>query len=119
MSACSARKPDMLADWVPLLRDLRHYRKEWLSHDAIAGLSVAAVQIPTAIAYANLAGFPPEVGLYASMLPVLVYALFESPAGTLPLPPFPASAAGPDLRQSVLGSEGRFGVLTEAVVRVR
>ena len=68
----------MLADWVPLLRDLRHYRKEWLSHDAIAGLSVAAVQVPTAIAYANLAGFPPEVGLYASMLPVLVYALFGS-----------------------------------------
>jgi len=68
----------MLTDWVPLLRDLRHYRKEWLSHDVIAGLSVAAVQIPTAIAYATLAGFPPEVGLYASMLPVLVYALFGS-----------------------------------------
>jgi high affinity sulfate transporter 1 len=68
----------MLTDWVPLLRDLRHYRREWLSRDAIAGLSVAAVQVPTAIAYANLAGFPPEVGLYASMLPVLVYALFGS-----------------------------------------
>lgn len=68
----------MLADWVPLLRDLRHYRKDWLSRDVIAGLSVAAVQVPTAIAYANLAGFPPEVGLYASMLPVLVYALFGS-----------------------------------------
>ncbi len=68
----------MLTDWIPLLRDLRHYRKEWLSRDAIAGLSVAAVQVPTAIAYATLAGFPPEVGLYASMLPVLVYALFGS-----------------------------------------
>jgi len=68
----------MLTDWVPLLRDLRHYRKEWLSRDTVAGLSVAAVQVPTAIAYATLAGFPPEVGLYASMLPVLVYALFGS-----------------------------------------
>ncbi len=68
----------MLTDWVPLLRDLRHYRKEWLSRDVVAGLSVAAVQVPTAIAYANLAGFPPEVGLYASMLPVLVYAVFGS-----------------------------------------
>jgi high affinity sulfate transporter 1 len=68
----------MLTDWVPLLRDLRHYRKEWLSRDVIAGLSVAAVQVPTAIAYATLAGFPPEVGLYASILPVLVYALFSS-----------------------------------------
>jgi high affinity sulfate transporter 1 len=68
----------MLTDWVPLLRDLRHYRKDWLSRDVIAGLSVAAVQVPTAIAYATLAGFPPEVGLYASMLPVLVYAVFGS-----------------------------------------
>lgn len=68
----------MLTDWLPLLRDLRQYRKEWLTHDVIAGLSVTAVQIPTAIAYATLAGFPPEVGLYASILPVLVYALFGS-----------------------------------------
>lgn len=43
----------------------------------------------------------------------------ESPAGTLVLPPFPASAAGPDLREAVLGSEGRLGILTEATVRVR
>ncbi len=42
----------------------------------------------------------------------------ESPAGTLDLPPFPASAAGPDLREAVLGSEGRLGILTEATVRV-
>jgi alkyldihydroxyacetonephosphate synthase len=43
----------------------------------------------------------------------------ESPAGTLTLPAFPASAAGPDLREMVLGSEGRLGILTEASVRVR
>lgn len=42
----------------------------------------------------------------------------EAPAGTLELPPHPASAAGPDLRQLVLGSEGRLGILTEATVRV-
>ena len=41
-----------------------------------------------------------------------------SPGGALRLPPFPASAAGPDLRQLVLGSEGRMGILTEATVRV-
>ncbi len=41
----------------------------------------------------------------------------EAPAGTLDLPTFPASAAGPDLRQLVLGSEGRLGIVTEAVVR--
>lgn len=42
----------------------------------------------------------------------------ETPIGTLTIPAFPASAAGPDLREWVLGSEGRVGVLTEATVRV-
>ena len=41
----------------------------------------------------------------------------EAPAGPLDLPPFPASAAGPDLRQVVLGSEGRVGIVTEAILR--
>ncbi len=42
----------------------------------------------------------------------------ETPEGTLVLPPFPASAAGPDLKELVLGSEGRLGIMTEATVRV-
>ncbi len=41
-----------------------------------------------------------------------------SPEGTITLPPFPASAAGPDLRQIVLGSEGRLGVISKAIVRI-
>lgn len=43
----------------------------------------------------------------------------ETPTGPLDLPPFPASAAGPDLRQLILGSEGRFGIITRAIVRIR
>ncbi len=42
-----------------------------------------------------------------------------APAGMIDLPPFPASAAGPDLRQLILGSEGRLGVITQATVRIR
>jgi alkyldihydroxyacetonephosphate synthase len=42
----------------------------------------------------------------------------ETPRGTLTIPPFAASAAGPDLREWVLGSEGRLGVITEAIMRV-
>lgn len=42
----------------------------------------------------------------------------EAPAGSLELPPHPASAAGPDLRQLVLGSEGRLGILTDVILRV-
>jgi alkyldihydroxyacetonephosphate synthase len=45
--------------------------------------------------------------------------LLETPAGMQELPEFPASAAGPDLRQLVLGCEGRLGVITQATVRVR
>lgn len=43
----------------------------------------------------------------------------ESPCGPFELPVFPASAAGPDLRQFVLGSEGRLGIITEATVRIQ
>lgn len=41
-----------------------------------------------------------------------------APVGKLDMPPFPASAAGPDLREAVLGSEGRLGILTRAIVRI-
>jgi alkyldihydroxyacetonephosphate synthase len=44
--------------------------------------------------------------------------ILEAPAGRLDLPPFPASAAGPDLKEIVLGSEGRLGILTHATMRV-
>lgn len=62
----------------PLVGDLQHYKLEWLPRDLIAGVSVAAVQVPTAVAYAQLAGFSPEVGLYASILPVVVYGFLGS-----------------------------------------
>ncbi|MBH9397535.1 SulP family inorganic anion transporter [Pseudomonas aeruginosa] len=67
-----------LARWVPGLDSLLHYRRAWFRPDIQAGLSVAAIQIPTAIAYAQIAGFPPQVGLYACILPMLIYALIGS-----------------------------------------
>ncbi|EPJ8781840.1 TPA: SulP family inorganic anion transporter [Pseudomonas aeruginosa] len=67
-----------LARWVPGLDSLIHYRRAWFRPDIQAGLSVAAIQIPTAIAYAQIAGFPPQVGLYACILPMLIYALIGS-----------------------------------------
>jgi alkyldihydroxyacetonephosphate synthase len=56
--------------------------------------------------------------LYGRIERLFAGGCLEAPAGTLELPPFPASAAGPDLRELVLGSEGRLGILTEATVRV-
>src|SRR5262245_17696477 len=61
---------------LPGLRQLRGYRREWLRFDVAAGVSVAAVAVPTAIAYAQLIGFEPIVGLYAAILPLVAYALF-------------------------------------------
>ena len=48
------------------------------SGDFLAGVAVAAVEIPTALAYAELAGFPPVVGLYTSILPLIAYAMVGS-----------------------------------------
>jgi alkyldihydroxyacetonephosphate synthase len=55
---------------------------------------------------------------YGRIEQMFVGGTLEAPAGSLHLAPFPASATGPDLREMVLGSEGRVGILTEAIVRV-
>src|SRR5689334_21735131 len=60
----------------PIVRQLADYRSAWLSADILAGLSVAAVALPIAIAYPAIAGLPPETGLYATILPLIGYALF-------------------------------------------
>jgi len=60
----------------PGLPALLGYRRADLPHDLIAGLSVAAVALPVGVAYAELAGFNPVVGLYVSILPLFLYALF-------------------------------------------
>ena len=67
-----------LSRWLPGLANLLHYRREWFHADLQAGLSVAAIQIPIAIAYAQIVGLPPQYGLYACVLPMIVYALVGS-----------------------------------------
>ena len=57
---------------------LRQYQRPWLAGDLTAGLIVTVMLIPQSLAYAMLAGLPPQVGLYASILPLLAYALFGS-----------------------------------------
>ena len=60
----------------PGLPALWPYNRSNFSHDLIAGLSVAAVALPVGVAYAQLAGFNPSVGLYSSILPLVAYAVF-------------------------------------------
>jgi high affinity sulfate transporter 1 len=66
------------ARFAPGVAALLQYKLADAPADIKAGLAVAAVAVPVGIAYAGLAGFPPEVGLYSSILPLVAYAIFGS-----------------------------------------
>src|SRR5262249_11442954 len=67
-----------LARYLPPLRWLPGYRTKWLPQDAVAGVTLAAYAIPVSLAYATLAGLPPQVGIYGYLLGGLGYALLGS-----------------------------------------
>jgi high affinity sulfate transporter 1 len=69
---------DRLLELVPVLRWLPAYDRAWLKFDLVAGLSLAAFAIPDNMAYATLAGLPPEYGLYTGLMAPLAYFLFAT-----------------------------------------
>ena len=72
--------------WMPGLQILREYEFAWLGRDIIAGLVLTAVLVPVGIAYAVASGLPGIYGLYATIVPLLAYALF-GPSRVLVLAP--------------------------------
>lgn len=62
--------------WVPGLATLAHYQRAWLLPDVVAGLVLTAVLIPVGMGYAEASGVPAIYGLYATIVPLLVYAVF-------------------------------------------
>ena len=79
MNASAPAPPSPPPGWLrlcPGLAWLRGYRREWLAGDLAAGLTVCVVMVPSVIAYAGLLGIPPQYGLYAALIPLLVYPLF-------------------------------------------
>jgi high affinity sulfate transporter 1 len=78
--------------WLPGLRTLRQYEAAWLPHDVVAGLVLATMLVPVGIAYAVASGVPGIYGLYATIIPLMVYALF-GPSRILVLGPDSALAA--------------------------
>jgi high affinity sulfate transporter 1 len=78
--------------WLPGLRVLRDYRAEWLTRDLFAGLALTTMLVPVGIAYAEASGVPGIYGLYATIVPLLAYALF-GPSRILVLGPDSALAA--------------------------
>jgi high affinity sulfate transporter 1 len=76
-------KPIGARDWggfvrstFPIVQWLPQYRRNWLRLDLLAGLTLAAYAIPVSVAYASLAGLPPQAGLYCYLLGGIVYAAF-------------------------------------------
>ena len=78
--------------WVPAVGVLRSYQREWLRHDIVAGLVLTTMLVPVGVAYAQASGVPGIYGLYATIVPLLVYALF-GPSRILVLGPDSALAA--------------------------
>ena len=83
---------------VPAAEHVRGYRGKTLGRDALAGVTVAALALPAAMAYAELAGVPPVVGLYTLLLPAVAYAFLGSS------------------RQLIVGPEGAIAAMVGAAL---
>jgi high affinity sulfate transporter 1 len=91
---------------IPLLGHLRGYGTPSFGTDLLAGLSVAAVALPSAIAYPAIMGLPPQTGLYAAILPPVGYALF-GPSRQL--------MVGPDTATCIMVASALIGLGVSAV----
>ncbi len=69
---------EIVKSYLPILAWLPAYQKGWLRGDVIAALTLWALLVPEAMAYAGIAGMPPETGLYAAPLALIAYAIFGS-----------------------------------------
>ena len=81
-----------LGRWVPGVRTFRQYPRGWLANDLVAGLVLTAFLVPVGMGYAQAAGLPPITGLYATIVPLLVYAVF-GPSRVMVLGPDSSLAA--------------------------
>src|SRR6185437_7328026 len=102
--------PSGWSRWLPGLRTLRTYHSSWLRQDLFAGLVLTAMLVPVGIAYATASGLPGICGLYATIVPLLAYAVF-GPSRILVLGP--DSALAPLILAVVLPLSG--GDATRAV----
>ena len=92
-----------MLDWLPGLRTLRQYELSWLRRDVTAGLVMTTMLVPVGIAYAEASGIPGINGLYATIVPLLAYAVF-GPSRILVLGP--DSALAPVILAVVLPISG-------------
>ena len=112
VKAHEVEAPSVLRRFVPGLDSIRDYRREWLSHDLVAGLVLSSLLVPQGMAYAELAGLPAITGLYTSVLCLLAYAAF-GPSRVLVLGP--DSSLGPMIAATILPLAGAKGDPARAV----
>ncbi len=93
----------MVGRWAPGLAVARAYQRAWLAGDLIAGTVLVALLVPQGMAYAELAGLPPVHGLYATMIPLIVYAIL-GPSRILVLGP--DSAVAPVVAAAIIPLAG-------------
>jgi high affinity sulfate transporter 1 len=89
----------IMVGWVPGLRAVSSYQRQWLARDVVAGVVLTTLLVPQGMAYAELAGLPPITGLYTSILCLLGYAVF-GPSRILVLGP--DSSLGPMIAATIL-----------------
>jgi len=82
----------------PALEQARGYRRSWLPRDLLTAVTILAVIVPQGLAYGELAGLPPVTGLYAALLPLLLYPIFASS------------------RQLMVGPESGLAILTASAL---
>src|SRR5512143_769851 len=85
-------RPRGLRRWIPGLQLLRTYQRAWLIKDLSAGIVLTAILVPVGMGYAEASGLPPIYGLYATIVPLLAYAIF-GPSRILVLGPDSSLAA--------------------------
>ena len=78
MNQTSARATSRkgLAAWIPAVSVLREYQLGWLRNDIVAGIVLSTMLVPVGIAYAVASGVPAIYGLYATIIPLIAYAIF-------------------------------------------
>jgi high affinity sulfate transporter 1 len=94
------------ARWIPGLRLVSTYRRDWLARDLVAGLVLSTLLVPQGMAYAELAGLPPITGLYTTVFCLIGYAVF-GPSRILVLGP--DSSLGPMIAAVIVPIVGSGG----------
>jgi len=116
LRAKPARDQEGVLSWMPGVHVIRHYQLSWLQQDLVAGVVLSALLVPVGLAYALASGLPAIYGLYATIFPLLAYAVF-GPSRILIVGP--DSALAPMIAAMVLplagGDPGRAVVLAGAL----